>query len=149
MQKEEYIYYTGEAWQDQKRPGGGADIDVMLKLVRRNLNRQLRFVDGDNQAILPGLTCYTGGRHTQASQYVSVQTSKGLVVLASDNVYLYQNLAERRPIAQTLDAASNLQAQDRMRELAAASGVIVPGHDPAVFSRFPAVADGVVAIVRD
>ncbi len=84
IQKDEYEYYTGQAWQDPKRPGGGADAEVMSKLVRRNMSGHLRFVNGDNQTILPGITCYTGGRHTYASQYVSVQSTRGPVVLASD-----------------------------------------------------------------
>jgi glyoxylase-like metal-dependent hydrolase (beta-lactamase superfamily II) len=149
IQKDEYTYYTGEAWQDSTRRGAGADADVMSKLVTRNMHGELRFVDGDNQTILPGITCYTGGRHTYASQYVTVETAKGPIVLASDNVYLYENLSSHAPIAQTLDAAANLKAQDRMRTLAEKSNVIVPGHDPAVFTRFPAVTDGIVQIVRN
>ena len=39
-----------------------------------------------------------------------------------------------------------LRAQDRMRGLAERSGIIVPGHDPDVFTRFKPVADGVVEI---
>ena len=50
------------------------------------------------------------------------------------------------PIAATLDAASNLRAQDRMRELAARPDLIIPGHDPAVMTRFKSVAPGVVKI---
>jgi hypothetical protein len=50
------------------------------------------------------------------------------------------------PIAQTLDAASNLKAQDRIRSLATRPELIVPGHDPAVFERFTRVADGIVRI---
>jgi glyoxylase-like metal-dependent hydrolase (beta-lactamase superfamily II) len=57
-------------------------------------------------------------------------------VLASDNLYLYENLDRRLPIAQTLDAESNVAAQGRMLELASDRRLIVPGHDPAVFERF-------------
>ena len=39
----------------------------------------------------------------------------GTAVFTSDNVYLYENLEKRAAIAQTLDAASNLKAQDRVR----------------------------------
>lgn len=146
MQRDEYTYYTGEAWQTDTRRGAGADVDVMTKLVSRNFAGKLRFVNGDAQSILPGITCYTGGRHTYASQYVTVDTVDGPIVLASDNVYLYQNLTTHAPIAQTLDPKANLQAQERMQTLSAASKVIVPGHDPEVFTRFPSVADGVVRI---
>ena len=51
------------------------------------------------------------------------------LVLASDNVYLYENLDAHKPIAQTLDAVANLKAQDRMRTLASSLNLIVPGHD--------------------
>lgn len=146
IQKDEYAYYTGEAWQ-KDRKGEGAEKEVVAKLVARNVAGQLRFVDGDAQPILPGVTCYTGGRHTYASQYVVAETAKGPVVLASDNAYLYLNLASRAPIAQTYDADANLRAQDRMRTLSARSQIIVPGHDPEVFTRFRTVAEGVVEIV--
>lgn len=145
IQRDEYAHYTGDAWQEGRK-GGGADAEVLSKLVARNMAGRLRFVEGDAQAILPGLTCHTGGRHTHASQYVVARTGKGPVVLASDNVYLYLNLTSHAPIAQTLDAASNLRAQDRMRTLSEPSRIIVPGHDPDVFTRFKPVAEGVVEI---
>jgi glyoxylase-like metal-dependent hydrolase (beta-lactamase superfamily II) len=75
-----------------------------------------------------------------------VSTRSGAVVLASDNMYLYENLEKHLPIAQTLDAESNLRAQDRMKQLAAKPELIVPGHDPAVMQRFPKITDGVVRI---
>jgi glyoxylase-like metal-dependent hydrolase (beta-lactamase superfamily II) len=77
---------------------------------------------------------------------VGVNTSAGIVVLASDNMYLYENLEKHLPIAQTLDAASNLRAQDRMKQLAANPKLIIPGHDPAVMKNFPEVVPGVVRI---
>ena len=60
-----------------------------------------------------------------------------MVILASDNMYLYENLEKHVPIAATLDAASNLRAQDRMKQLAANPRLIIPGHDPAVMTNFP------------
>jgi len=145
LQKEEYTYYTGPAWQTPKTHGG-IDPDDVLALVKLNLAGRVTFVDGDDQLIFPGIRCYTGGKHTWASQFVTVPTASGTVVLASDNMYLYENLTTHAPIAQTLDPASNLRAQDRMRTLASDPRLIVPGHDPAEFERFPTVAQGVVEI---
>lgn len=65
---------------------------------------------------------------------------------ASDNLYLYENLEKRLPIAQTLDSASNLQAQERMLQIASSPRLVVPGHDPAVFVRFPTPGGGVATI---
>jgi glyoxylase-like metal-dependent hydrolase (beta-lactamase superfamily II) len=145
IQKEEYNYYTGEAWAS-KNTHIGIDEDDVLALVKLDLAGRVSLVPGDNQEILPGVTCYTGGRHTYASQYVAVNTAKGVVVLASDNVYIEENLKKHAPIAATLDAESNLRAQDRMKQLASNSRFIITGHDPSVFTEFPVVAKDVVKI---
>ena len=145
MQKDELEYYAGEAWQS-RRTHGGIDPDDVLAAVKLNLAGRMGLVNGDAQEILPGVTCYIGGKHTYASQFVAVNTAVGTVVLASDNLYLYENLERHVPIAATLDAESNLRAQDRMKQLAASPKYIVPGHDPAVMTRFPKTAEGVVKI---
>src|SRR5207302_1484893 len=145
LQKDEYTYYTGEAWQNP-RTHGGIEPDDVLAAVKLNLAGRVTLVNGDSQQILPGITCYTGGKHTFQSQYVGVNTKAGTVILASDNMYLYKNLEKHVPIAQTLDAASNLRAQDRLKQLAASPRLIVPGHDPAVFEKFPKVSEKVVRI---
>src|SRR5689334_9100538 len=160
LQRDEYQYYTGEAWQMD--PGidlntqegrratnakhGGVFADDVLAVVKANVGGHLQFVNGDDQEVLPGIRCYTGGKHTYQSQFCSVQTRSGTVVLASDNMYLYENLQKHAAIAQTLDANSNLRAQDRMKRLATKPELIVPGHDPAVMQNFPKAGDGVVRI---
>jgi len=145
IQKDELEYYAGEAWQS-KKTHGGIDEDDVLTLVKLNMQGRVGLVNGDAQEIIPGVTCYTGGKHTYQSQYVGVQTSAGTVVLASDNMYLYENLERHVPIAATLDAESNLRAQDRMKQIAARPGLIIPGHDPAVFAKFPNPVPGVAEI---
>jgi glyoxylase-like metal-dependent hydrolase (beta-lactamase superfamily II) len=145
IQRDEYTYYTGEAWH-HRETHGGIDPDDVEAIVKANIAGHVSFVEGDNQEILPGIRCYIGGKHTYQSQYVGVQAKDGTVVLASDNVYLYENLDKHVPIAATLDARSNLAAQDRMRTLAARPEFIIPGHDPAIFARFPVVETGVVKI---
>jgi glyoxylase-like metal-dependent hydrolase (beta-lactamase superfamily II) len=145
VQRDEYTYYTGEAWHSP-RTHGGIDPDDVLSFVKMNMEGRVSFVDGDAQEIIPGITCYTGGKHTYASQFVGVNTAAGTVILASDNVYLYENLEKHLPIAATLDPQSNLRAQDRMRQLAAKESLIIPGHDPAIFERFHGPTPGVVRI---
>jgi glyoxylase-like metal-dependent hydrolase (beta-lactamase superfamily II) len=75
-----------------------------------------------------------------------VHIASGTVVVASDNMYLYENLARHVPIAQTLDSSSNLRAQARMVTLASDPRLIVPGHDPEVFIRFPTPGNGIARI---
>ncbi len=145
IQKDEYVYYTGPAWQPGGK-SGGIEPDDVVTLVRLNTAHKVNLVDGDDREIIDGIKVYTGGRHTYASQYVSVRTASGTVVIASDNMYLYENLEKHAPIAQTFDADSNLKAQDRMRQIASRPDLIVPGHDPAVFVKFPKPGNGVARI---
>jgi glyoxylase-like metal-dependent hydrolase (beta-lactamase superfamily II) len=144
VQKDEYDYYTGEAWQSA-RTHGGIDADDVLEIVKRNTEGKVSFVRGDDDKSLPGIAFGVGGRHTFASQFVVVARPQP-VVIASDNMYLYENLDAHVAIAQTLDAVSNLRTQDRMRSLAAEPRLLLPGHDPAVFARFPRISDRIVRI---
>jgi glyoxylase-like metal-dependent hydrolase (beta-lactamase superfamily II) len=145
IQKDEFGYYTGAAWQSGGKHGG-IEPDDVLTLVRLNTSAKVNLVDGDNVEILDGIKVYTGGRHTFASQYVSVRSANGVIVIASDNMYLYENLDKHLPIAQTFDADSNLKAQDRMKQIASRPDLIVPGHDPMVFVKFPKPGNGVAKI---
>ncbi len=149
IQRDEYTYYTGEAWH-ARNTHGGVFADDMLALLKINTEGRLRFVNGDDQEVLPGIRAYIGGKHTHASQYVSVRIDGGTAVFASDNIYLYENLEKHAAIAQTVDGeagvASNLKAQDRIRTLASDPHLIVPGHEPLVFETFPSVGDGIVRI---
>lgn len=139
IQKAEYEYYTGAAWQPGGRKGG-IDAEDIQELVRRNLAGKVRLVEGDNQEILPGIRAFTGARHTFASQYIRVATKQPMV-LASDNCYLYENLNSGRASAtfERSDEAANLEAQKRMIELAGDVSRVVPGHDVEQFRRYKAV----------
>src|SRR5215831_16771202 len=145
LQKDELEYYAGSAWQS-RRTHGGIDPEDVLAAVRLNTAGRVGLVNGDAQEVVPGIMAYTGGKHTYSSQFLAVNTAAGTVVLASDNMYLYENLDKHVPIAATLDAESNLRAQDRMKQLASKPEFIIPGHDPAVMKRFPEVSPGVVRI---
>jgi glyoxylase-like metal-dependent hydrolase (beta-lactamase superfamily II) len=143
IQRDEFTYYTGDAWQPGGSHGGIEPADVQA-LVRANTEGRLKLLQKD-QEILPGLEAHQGGCHTHASQYLSVKIEAGTAVLASDNVYLYENLEKQAPIAGA-DRACNMDAQKRILQLASDPRLVVPGHDPAVFTRFRAVAPGVVRI---
>jgi len=143
IQKDEYEHHVSPTGEPRDRAIDAEDARMFASLTKRGRVQQ---VNGDSTEIIPGITVFTGGKHTYASQYASVRTPAGRVVIASDNLYLYENLDQRRPIAQTLDSISNLRAHDRMTKLASAPRFIVPGHDPAVFVRFPTPGNGVARI---
>ena len=143
IQRAEYEYYVDSAGRPRRSTIDSLDAQMLADMQRAG---RVQLVDGDSVEILPGIRVFTGGKHTYASQYATVSTATGTVVLASDNAYLYENLAQRRPIAQTLDSLSNLAAQARMLRLAGDIRRVVPGHDPEVFKRFPEPGGGVARI---
>ena len=137
IQKEEYRYYTMDAWQ----PGGqhgGIEPEDAKQLVQLNTEGRIRLVDGDNVEIFPGIRAYTGARHTYASQYLRVEGNPTFV-LASDNCYLYRNLSSHMASAafSEADHPANIAAQSRMIELAGSADRVVPGHDALQFQKFP------------
>ncbi len=143
IQRDEYEHHIDSTGKRIANAIDTADATMLFNMKRAG---RVNLVDGDTREIIPGITVYIGGKHTFQSQYAGVNTSSGIVVLASDNMYLYENLEKHVPISQTLDAASNLAAQERMTRIAASPRLIVPGHDPAVFVRFPLPGDGVARI---
>ena len=146
IQKEEFRYYTGEAWQ-AGGDRGGIDPEDVQALVRINTEGRVRLVDGDNVEILPGIRAYTGARHTYASQYLRVDGNPPFV-LASDNSYLWRNLRERKASATFSDAdhAANIKNQTRMIELAGSIDRVIPGHDALQFRKYP--TEGRVARIK-
>ena len=148
LQRDEYEHYTNDTGAVLDR---AIDVDDARMLARLKRDGRVQLVASDSTEILPGITVFTGGKHTFASEFASVHASlaggrTGTIVLASDNAYLYENLERHRPITQSLDTASNLRAQERMARLASEPRLIVPGHDVDVFVRFPRPGNGIARI---
>lgn len=146
MQKEDYNYFVGGAWQKGGRSGGFNKRDIRM-LVDINLAGRLTLVDGD-QEIIPGIKVYTGSRHTFNSQYVLVKSKQSKIVLASDNIWIYYSLEHLRPPSTggTFDTTAYKNSMIKMKSLASSLKLIVPGHDARMFSHFPSVQKGIAKI---
>ena len=118
----------------------------IVGLVRHNFAGRVRFVDGSAE-VFPGIVVQHVGGHAAGLQMVAVETARGRVVLASDATHFYANVEEDRPFAIVHDLPGMYDAFDSMRRLADSPDHIIPGHDPLVMERYPAVAglEGIVA----
>jgi len=105
--------------------------------------RVTRLIGGEE--IAPGVHAVHVGGHTPGQMVVAVFGDPP-VVLASDAVHFYDELANERPFAVVADLPAMYEAYDTVRELAGVEGHIVPGHDPGVMDRYPRVADFAVEI---
>jgi glyoxylase-like metal-dependent hydrolase (beta-lactamase superfamily II) len=147
VQKTDYDYFVGGAWQKEGNHGGFAKRNVLM-LAGVNVDGRLTLVDGDDKEIIPGIRVYTGSRHTFNSQYALVNTGTERIVLASDNIWVYYSLEHMKPAPSygTFDPAGYVKAMARMKTLASQEKFIIPGHDARVFKTFPAVGDRAVKI---
>jgi glyoxylase-like metal-dependent hydrolase (beta-lactamase superfamily II) len=131
IQREEFEHHLDSAGTVKDRAIDAGDAKVLAAIARQG---RVMLVDGDAREIIPGIHVYTGGKHTFASQLVTVNVASGTVVLASDNMYLYENLAR------------HVRTQARIITLASDQRLIIPGHDPDVFVRFPTPGNGIARI---
>lgn len=147
IQKEDFNYFVGAAWQKDGSSGGFNKRDVRM-LTDLNMAGRVTLVDGDNKELFPGIKVYTGSRHTFNSQFVLVETGVSRIVLASDNIWVYYSLEHMRPPSTggTFDTTAYVKSMQRMKTLASGNKYIIPGHDSKVFSLFPKVAEGIVKI---
>lgn len=114
------------------------DADDVAAMVHRVFAGRVQFHDGDSE-IGRGLSVHRVGGHTDGLQVVRVRTGAGWLVLASDASHFYANFERSRPFPVVLDVGAMLEGYRRLHALADAPELIVPGHDPAVFDRFPAL----------
>ena len=107
-------------------------------MVRCVYSGRVVFHDGD-AGIAPGVTVHKLGGHSRGLQCVRVMTATGPVVLASDGTHFYENIETRQVFPVVVDVEDVLKGYARMEELAGSRRRIVPGHDPLVFKRYPAL----------
>jgi glyoxylase-like metal-dependent hydrolase (beta-lactamase superfamily II) len=124
----------------------GYEPDDVCSVIRLNFARRVVHHDGDSD-LAPGIRLHHCGGHTAGLQFVTVNTARGWVVVASDASHFYDNLTGYRPFTRAFNVGDMMTAFDRLRDLAPTPDHIVPGHDPQVMQLYPAASpelDGIV-----
>lgn len=137
VQGAELAYASGSAMR-HKTLNHFFEVDDVVAVVRRVFAGTALVPDGDIE-LAPGLELYLLGGHTRGLQVVRVNTVRGWVVLASDAVHYFENLSERNPFPAIVDVQQVLDGYDRIVRLSSSDDHIVPGHEPAIFRRYPGV----------
>jgi glyoxylase-like metal-dependent hydrolase (beta-lactamase superfamily II) len=70
---------------------------------------------------------------------VRVHTKRGWIVVASDATHYYENYEAGRPFVSVVDLGATLEGYETLKKLADSPQHVVPGHDPLVMKRYPAV----------
>ncbi|HTN78417.1 MAG TPA: N-acyl homoserine lactonase family protein [Acidimicrobiales bacterium] len=138
VQEREMAFATGRHMTEPAQRHGftAAHVASLVQLVH---DERVVFHDGDDE-LAPDLSVHLLGGHTDGMQVVRVETDRGGLVLASDSSHYYENFETGRPFPIVFDVDAMVAGWSVLRELAASSDAIVPGHDPLVLDRYP-VAD--------
>jgi glyoxylase-like metal-dependent hydrolase (beta-lactamase superfamily II) len=147
MQKDDFDYFVGEAWQENGFSIGFQKNDVR-NIIEINLQGRLKLVKGDNIEIIPGIKVFTGSKHTFENQYLLVNTNSktNKILIASDAIWFYYNLNNLLPATLCMDPKAYVEAMKRMKTLVTNPDLIIPGHDDIVFSKFPKIKEWIVKI---
>lgn len=126
------------------------EADHVIAMVRALYSDRVCFHDGDGE-VAPGVTLHRVGGHSDGLQVVRVETARGPVCIASDAMHFYANAATGNPFPIIFDLGAMAAGWKTAKRLAGGDETrVIPGHDPEVRRRFPAVpgTDGEVVALH-
>jgi glyoxylase-like metal-dependent hydrolase (beta-lactamase superfamily II) len=138
LQEPEMRYATGRL-MCHARLRNAFEVEDVVGMVRLNYAGRVDFYNGPAE-LAPGITLHPGPGHSAGLQFVRVHTRRGWVVVASDVTHFYENMESGRPFSTALHVGDMLEAFGALAAHAPAHDHIVPGHDPQVMARYPAVS---------
>lgn len=122
------------------------EVEDVVALIRRVYAGRVRFHDGAATP-WPGISLHAVGGHTAGLQVVRVHTARGWLLLGSDAFHYTENRVRRMPFPLVLDVGRMLEGYLVCEALGDGEDMLIPGHDPEVLRRWPAVP-GVPDAVR-
>lgn len=135
IQDAEMAFVTGRQMThaQQRKNFEFEDVVAMLKRV---YGERVLFHNGRGR-VAPGVEVHLVGGHTRGLQFVTVETKRGRVVLASDAAHYYESYQQKRVFLLVDNIGDMLEGFRTLQEAADRPNLIVPGHDPDVMRRYP------------
>lgn len=144
VQDDEMAFSTGRHMRHE-RFSKPVEPDHVCGLVRLVFKDRVVFHDGDDE-VAPGITLHRIGGHTAGMQAVRVHTRRGWVVLASDCSHYYEHFEQNKGFPLVFHVGDLFEGYSRLKKLASSPRHVVPGHDPLVIQRYPAVSPALEGI---
>lgn len=150
IQEEDYTDFVKE----RKNPEAiGFNPKDIQKVLDRRVGGTLRIIHMNgkrDQVILPAVTVFSAGsKHTAGSQFIMVNNGKQNVIIASDNCKYYRNITKLLSSPATSDQKAYIRNLKFMKQLVLGDpDLVIPGHDPLVFTKFKKVGKDVVEIKK-
>ncbi len=136
LQERELAYATGK-YMRHPFLSHSFEVEDVVGVVRLNYRGRVVFYDGD-AVLAPGVNLHFAPGHSAGLQFVSVETRRGRLVLASDVTHYYENMDSGRPYTTIFHVGETLEFYEKLRAIAASPDHIVPGHDPLVMKLYTA-----------
>jgi glyoxylase-like metal-dependent hydrolase (beta-lactamase superfamily II) len=144
--REAELHYACGHYMRHKQLRHSFEVEDVTGIIRMNYAERVVFDEGVVEP-WPGVKLHPTGGHSAGLQFVSVATARGTVVLASDVTHFYENMESGRPYTTAFHIGEMLEGFDRLRAAADSEDHIIPGHDPLVMQRYPAVSPELEGIV--
>lgn len=136
MAREEYDFWSSKHAQRIMFHHSVQDeeIDYLHDVARE---KRLVLFD-DSYEVAPGVTVTKVGGHTPGQSVVRVETSEGVVLLASDAIHYYEEYERDMLFMSVANLVDMYEGFDRIRRLVESGDVshLVSGHDPDTLNRF-------------
>lgn len=143
--QEAEIHYAVGRYMRYPRLAHSFEAEDVCGIVRLNFARRVLYYDGD-ATVAPGIRVHRAGGHSAGLQFVSVNTRRGWVVVASDVSHFYENMDGDRPYTTSFHVGEMLEGFDLLRSVAPSRAHIVAGHDPLVMQIYPPAGPGLEGI---
>jgi glyoxylase-like metal-dependent hydrolase (beta-lactamase superfamily II) len=136
MAREEYEFWSSKHAQRVMFHHSVQDEEIgYLHEVERE---QRLVLFEDSYELAPGVTVMKVGGHTPGQSVVRVETSEGVVLLASDAIHYYEEYERDMLFMSVANLVDMYEGFDHIRELVEGGDVshLVSGHDPDTLNRF-------------
>lgn len=136
MAREEYEFWSSKHAQRVMFHHSVQDEEIGYL---HDVEREQRLVlFEDSYELAPGVTVMKVGGHTPGQSVVRVETSEGVVLLASDAIHYYEEYERDMLFMSVANLVDMYEGFDHIRELVESGDVshLVSGHDPDTLHRF-------------
>ncbi len=146
VQKREYDFWVKHPYAKRPPFSRLADPVAIRAMAELEGTERLVLICGD-QKIMPGIEVLFAPGHTIGLQTVPVNTAKGTAIVASDCVHYHRAFLENNTSILITDLIAWIESYDKLRAKAASVDLVFPGHDMAMATNYPKVAEDVTRLV--
>lgn len=146
VQKKEYDFWVKHPYAKRPPFSRLADPVAIRATAELEGTDRLVLVCGD-QKIMPGIEVLFAPGHTIGLQTVPVNTAPGTAIVASDCVHYHRAFLENNTSILITDLIAWIESYDKLRAKASSVDLVFPGHDMAMATHYPKVAEDVTRLV--